>query len=37
MADVHPAGVVNEIWPGQDYNNVSKTALDIRKFAVLLP
>ncbi|KAI9805118.1 MAG: hypothetical protein M1825_000952 [Sarcosagium campestre] len=21
MADAHPAGVVNEIWPGQDWNN----------------
>ncbi|KAI9793237.1 MAG: hypothetical protein M1816_000658 [Peltula sp. TS41687] len=21
MADVHPAGIVNEIWPGQDWNN----------------
>lgn len=21
MADIHPAGVINEVWPGQDYNN----------------
>lgn len=22
LADVHPGGVVNEVWPGQDFNNV---------------
>ncbi|KAI9849748.1 MAG: hypothetical protein M1838_006284 [Thelocarpon superellum] len=22
LADVHPAGVANELWPGQDWNNV---------------
>ena len=21
LADVHPAGVANEVWPGQDFNN----------------
>lgn len=23
LADRHPGGVENEIWPGQDFNNVS--------------
>jgi len=23
LADMHPTGVKNEIWPGQDFNNVS--------------
>lgn len=26
LADVHPGGVVNEVWPGQDFNNVSFVA-----------
>jgi phospholipase D1/2 len=24
MADVHPGGVTEEIWPGQDFNNVGQ-------------
>lgn len=30
MSDVHPAGVANEIWPGQDWNNVGLNPRDDR-------
>jgi phospholipase D1/2 len=29
LADVHPEGVANEIWPGQDFNN--NRVLDFHK------